>query len=126
LHIFETYQNPKGIGCLCSHSINSNLAYLGMKPGNVSIIDLANTEKSPIEIMAHETAISYMTLSSEGTKLATASTKVTLYIEQIKKKLTIYIYDECLKGTLIRVFDTESGILLHELRRGANNATIYW
>jgi len=104
LHVFETQINPNGLCCLCSHSTNSNLAYLSRKVGNVCIIDLANTEKSSIEIMAHETAISCMTMSNDGTKLATSSTK----------------------GTLIRVFDTESGLLLHELRRGANQANIFW
>ncbi len=29
LHVFETYQNSNVICCLCSHSSNSNLAYLG-------------------------------------------------------------------------------------------------
>jgi len=103
LHVFETYPNPNAICCLCSHSSNSYLAYLGKKPGHVVIIDLANTEKSAIEIMAHETAISYMALSNDGAKIATSSTK----------------------GTLIRVFDTENGMLLHELRRGANHANIF-
>ena len=76
LHVFETYANPFGLCCLCSHSTNSNLAYLSRKCGNVILIDLANTEKSPIEIVAHEAAINCMTLSNDGSKLATSSVKV--------------------------------------------------
>lgn len=103
LHVFETYSNPNSLCSLCSHSTNANLAYLSKKVGGVTIIDLANTEKSPVEIVAHETAISCMAMSNDGSKLATSSTK----------------------GTLIRVFDTDNGVLLHELRRGANHANIF-
>ncbi len=78
MHVFETCENANAICCLCSHSSNSNLAYLGKKPGHVVIIDLANTEKSSIEIMAHEAAISCMTLSNEGARIATSSAKVYL------------------------------------------------
>ncbi len=74
--MFETYQNPNGLCCLCSHSSNSNLAYLGKKPGQVVLIDLGNTEKSPIEIVAHEAPISCMALSNDGSKVATSSIKV--------------------------------------------------
>ena len=77
LHVFETWTNPQGLCCLCSHSTNSTLAHLGRKAGQVVLIDLANTEKSPIEIVAHDSAISCMTLSIDGTKLATASQKVS-------------------------------------------------
>lgn len=76
LHVFETYQNPNGLCCLCSHSSNANLVHLGKNPGHVVIFDLANTEKPSNEIIAHEAAISYMTLSVDGTKLATSSIKV--------------------------------------------------
>lgn len=103
LHVFETYTNPSGLSCLCSHSANSNLVHIGKKAGHVTIIDLANTEKSPIEIVAHEAPISCLTLSNDGLKLASSS----------------------IKGTLIRVFDAESGALLHELRRGTTPCKIF-
>lgn len=55
--------------------------------GNVIIIDLANTEKSPVEIMAHDSAISCMTLSHDGAKLATSSIKVSCFVNKINSNI---------------------------------------
>ncbi|KAJ2548366.1 Phosphatidylinositol 3,5-bisphosphate-binding protein [Coemansia sp. RSA 1933] len=54
-------------------------------------------------IAAHATAISALAVSFDGAMVASASEK----------------------GTLIRIFDTLSGRLLHELRRGVDRADIY-
>jgi len=54
-------------------------------------------------IMAHESQLAVMSLNFDGTKIATAS----------------------IKGTLIRVYDTQSGDRLIELRRGAERVDIY-
>jgi len=53
-------------------------------------------------IVAHENNIALLALNKDGSMLATASTK----------------------GTLIRLFNPETGDKLHELRRGSDEATI--
>ncbi|RHY33521.1 hypothetical protein DYB32_001595, partial [Aphanomyces invadans] len=112
----ETITNPKGLCALCPSSTNTVLACPGVSRGTVRI-ELYDQRKTTL-ITAHEAELSQvphpwhlnpsysptkMALNLEGTRLATSSDK----------------------GTLIRVFDTQSGHILQELRRGADKAEIY-
>lgn len=117
LHVFDTVSNPKGLCALSPTSdkallafpvpsdisaiINNKISSTGI--GRVQIVDLAHPDNQPVTIVAHDTKISCMQLNIQGTRIATASDK----------------------GTLIRIFDTQTGKLLSELRRGTQPATIY-
>ncbi|KAK9885528.1 hypothetical protein WA026_011021 [Henosepilachna vigintioctopunctata] len=101
--VFETMKNPLGLCLLCPNSDNALLAFPWIKTGHVQLVDLGRKDNHFIDIAAHESTITCMAFNLQGTRLATSSAK----------------------GTLIRVFDTKSGQMLAELRRGVNQATIY-
>ena len=92
---FETSNNPSG---LCSARDGSNgepvIAFLGADVGEVKIYHLSGARLIPIK--AHNNDIVCMSLNRDGSLLATASSK----------------------GTIIRVFNTHSGAVKYEFRRG--------
>ena len=100
MDIIETGDNSHGIVGVSYDPEQTLLAYPDKKKGQVRI---KNYEKSSVfYINAHENNIAYIVLSFDGSLLATASEK----------------------GTLIRIFNTENGNLLQEVRRGKDKADI--
>ena len=97
----ETVENTRGLCCISSSSSNNVLACPGIIKGHVRV-ELYDTRKTTL-IAAHEANLACMALNNTGTRLATASEK----------------------GTLIRIYDTATGDLLQELRRGADKADIH-
>jgi len=102
LHIFDTTPNPRGLCSLSPSSTNSLLALPGPKSGHIQVVDLSTTDSPPLDIAAHDSGVAVITLNIQGTRVATASTK----------------------GTLVRVFETGSGNIITELRRGSQPANI--
>jgi WD40 repeat protein len=99
LDAVDTFSNPEGL-CALSPKDATILVCPDKKKGFIRIINYDTS--SNIEKKAHESALSAMAISQDGKLCATASDK----------------------GTLIRLFSTDNGNLLKELRRGADKADI--
>lgn len=84
-----------------THQEENEISSLGSQSGNVVIFDALKL--SPISIInCHKSGVQKLTLSENGILLATASTK----------------------GTIIRIFNTQTGSKMYEFRRGSLPATI--
>ncbi|KAL2345396.1 hypothetical protein Fmac_006681 [Flemingia macrophylla] len=101
LHQIETIPNPKGLCSVSQLSDSLILACPGLHKGQIRVEHYS--QKKSKFISAHDSKVACIALTLDGQLIATASTK----------------------GTLIRIFDTNHGTLLQEVRRGANVAEIY-
>jgi len=108
----ETISNPKGICCLSVGIERAVLVCPGMQKGRALVVFYPRAfgdSASPPErerttiIAAHEAVIAQMSTDYGGGLLATASDR----------------------GTIIRIYDTNTGSRLQELRRGADRAEIH-
>lgn len=100
-HMFDTYLNVKGAFSLSSDNLKDIIAFPGVIRGHACVQFLFNDIVRDID--AHETSLAYICLNNNGSLLATCSDK----------------------GTLVRIFLTDSKELIQELRRGIDRAQIY-
>ncbi|KAJ0977701.1 hypothetical protein J5N97_013175 [Dioscorea zingiberensis] len=101
VHQIETVPNPKGLCAVSQQQGSLVLVCPGGQKGQVRV-EHYGARRTKF-IMAHDSRIACFALSQDGQLIATASTK----------------------GTLIRVFSTADGMLLQEVRRGADRAEIH-
>ena len=100
LDTIETSHNPKGTFGLSQSLENTLIAFPDKKEGNII---LKNCEKdSIITIEAHEKKVEYISITTNGEFLASATQN----------------------GSVIRIFNTENGELLQELRKGIDKSEI--
>ncbi|PGH05951.1 SVP1-like protein 2 [Polytolypa hystricis UAMH7299] len=97
LSVFETADNPLGLACLGEKL----MAFPGRSVGQVQLVELETGNVSIIP--AHSSPLRAITLSPDGSVLATASET----------------------GTLLRIFATSNCAKMAELRRGVDHAEIF-
>ncbi|MCQ2820188.1 MAG: hypothetical protein MJ252_23215, partial [archaeon] len=98
---FDTFDNPKGM-CSISYDPSSTIIAFPDRQGCVRVKSYNENNFSTL-INAHESNVTQLVLNYDGTMLATSSDK----------------------GTLIRIFNSQKGDMLQEVRRGKDKAIIY-
>ena len=63
LHIFDTSLNPGGLCSLSPSCDNSVLAMPGTRGGHLQLVDLQCADSPPLEISAHDSALSVIQLN---------------------------------------------------------------
>lgn len=101
LDTIDTGDNPKGLCCISSDNKNMILITIGKVNGTIIIHNY--NEKIVLTVIAHHSELCSIALSRDGTLVATAS----------------------VKGTIIRVFNTQNGQIVREFRRGSKHSEIY-
>ncbi|ODV83391.1 hypothetical protein CANARDRAFT_80719 [[Candida] arabinofermentans NRRL YB-2248] len=105
LSSYETYDNDSGVADLSISENISLLAFPGRTVGQIQLVDISplNKDRNLISIIkAHKSKIRYISISTSGSMIASASET----------------------GTIIRVHDTSTCSLLFEFRRGLDKAVI--
>lgn len=101
--LIKTSHNINGVLGI-SKNINSNIiAYPSVYIGEVSIKNYNDRKSKEIKIKAHHSDIAAIGVNSDGSLVATSSEK----------------------GTVIRIFTANDGMLLQEVRRGTEQVEIY-
>ena len=102
----KTCENPRGAFAIASHEGVLSVASPNIQVGTVHFTRFKEGRvidgERPLVISAHNGAITCLTLNRDGSLLATTSEK----------------------GTLIRLFNTQSGEKISEVRRGSDTALI--
>ena len=106
----DTFSNPRGLLALVAPNAAVLLVAPAPSPGKVLLLtygpspaDATVAKTRTLTVSAHDGGLAALGVAGDGKLLATASEK----------------------GTLVRVFNADSGQLTHELRRGVDRADIY-
>ena len=98
-----TYKNLSGAFSISNDLDISIVAYPESAVGYIRIRDIESSNLTSLLVNAHDHMIQCLNISYKGDFVATSS----------------------VRGTIIRIFDSYTGLLLLELRRGSDNVVIY-
>ncbi|KAI7848270.1 WD40-repeat-containing domain protein [Circinella umbellata] len=151
LYTFETCDNERGLAAVSASQDHAVLIIPGRQKGHLQIVDLDSlgyywsavpqrySESSvnsnlntPTTTIEHDLSSPRTSSSSSSTGRATPTANISIIAAHSGKLSCVALNHDgtkCAtasdKGTLVRVFNTATGTLLNELRRGMDRAEIY-